>query len=74
MLPSLTTFVFWARPAFLALSICVPIACVAFLFARDVARSLSFIGALILISILQSAILYQALWSPLGKIVEKMQQ
>lgn len=72
-LPLLTIFVLRARHVFLALSIGIPVACFAFLFVRDVARSICCIGVLILLSILEWTVIDQATWSPMTRIIEKMQ-
>ena len=72
-LPVVTAFVFRARPMFLMLSFCVPVACLAFLFDRDIARSLYCIGILVLVSIVECIILFHALSSPIFRIAEKMQ-
>ena len=72
-LPALTLFVFWARHVFLTLSFCVPAACIAFLFTRNIARSLYSIGVLGLVSLLEYNVLWQAVYSPLFRIIEKMQ-
>ena len=71
-LPTVTTFVLWAHPVILALCVSIPFVAIALLFTRDVARSIYCLGVLALLSILQCILLYQALWSPLGTIVEKM--
>ena len=72
-LPVMTTFVFWARHAFLALSIAIPVACVTFLFNRNMARSIYWISFLVLLSTIECIILHQASWAPIARIIEKMQ-
>ena len=72
-LPAVTTFVFWARHAFLILSIAIPVACATFLFSRNIARSIYCIGFLVLLSTIECIILHQANWAPIARIIEKMQ-
>lgn len=72
-LPALTTFVMGVRPAFVALSFCIPVACIAIFFIRDIARSLYCLGVLALIAIIECIVLFHALSSPLVEIISGMQ-
>jgi len=71
-LPWLTLFVLRARPAFIVLSCCIPIACIALLFARDIARSIYGLGILILVAMAEGLVLFHALFSPLVEIINRM--
>lgn len=72
-LPVLTTYVLGAHTALLALSFCIPVAAIALVFTRDIARSLYCLGILFLISMVEYVVVNHAKYSPLVRIIEKMQ-
>ena len=73
-LPAITRFVIAARYGLLALSCAIPIACIAFLFTRNIAKSLYWIGALALVTVVQWAVLFYAMVAPLVTIINQMQE
>jgi len=72
-LPAITTFFLRNYEALLVLSCCIPVAAIALLFTRNIARSLYCLGILILISIVECVVVIHAMYSPLTTIIEKMQ-
>ena len=73
-LPWITKFVLSCRLVFLAVSIGIPVLGIALLFSRDIARSLYFLGAAMLVIVVECIVLYHALSAPLMNIITKMQE
>ncbi len=71
-LPAITRFVFAARYGLLALSCGIPIACIALLFTRNIAKSLYWIGVLALVTVVQWVVLFYAMSAPLMMIITQM--
>ena len=72
-LPGITRFVIAARYGLLALSCAIPIACIALLFTRDITRSIYWIGALGLLTVVQWLVIFYAISEPLMEVITKMQ-
>jgi type II secretory pathway component PulF len=73
-LPAITRFVFAARYGLLALSCGIPIACIALLFTRNIAKSIYWIGVLGLVAVVQWVVVFSAMSEPLIQIINKMQE
>ncbi len=71
-LPAITRFVIAARYGLLALSCGVPIACIVFLFTRNIAKSLYWIGVMALVTVVQWVVLFYAMSAPLMMIITQM--
>jgi hypothetical protein len=71
-LPAITTFVVQSPTLFLLLSLAIPIAAIATLFARGVVRPFYVLGVLALSSIAFLVVLFHALSAPLGQIISGM--
>ncbi len=73
-LPAITRFVFAARYGLFALSCGIPIACIALLFTRNIAKSIYWIGILALVAVVQWVVVFSAMSEPFIQIINKMQE
>ena len=72
-LPAITRFVFAARYGLLSLSCGIPIACIALLFTRNIAKSIYWIGILALVAVVQWVVVFSAMSEPVMEVITKMQ-
>ncbi len=68
-LPAITSFIITARPAFMFVSVLIPLAALACLWDANVTRSIYNLGRLSLLNIVQLILLYHGFSAPLVKMV-----
>lgn len=71
-LPAITRLVLGAQPALIGVSILMPLAAVAMVFAGRITQSIYLSGALVLAVFFQLFFTWQALYAPLFQIVQNM--
>ena len=72
-LPALTQLILGMSWPLLALSVSIPATAMVLLFTRNIVRSIYGLGALVLISMVLSAVVSHATYTPLTTILVKMQ-
>jgi hypothetical protein len=72
-LPIVTTFVLNAAPAVIAISAAILVVPIAVLFMRNIPRALYILGALAIVAVVNCAVVFVALISPLMEIIKRMQ-
>jgi hypothetical protein len=72
-IPVITRYLFASAPFIVALSGAIMLAPVAVLFMRNIPRSLYILGALAVVSVVNSVVISHALFAPLLEIITRMQ-
>lgn len=72
-LPPLAAFIVGARDDLLVISLLVPLCVIGALFLRDLVRSFYVIGALALVSLIESALIYHLLFTAVVQIIAALE-